>query len=64
MEQVCPAALRMTNYPEVQELKTILNLGSWIMWVTRAQKDWLVSALPSEARTGRLMTVSDAMLVP
>lgn len=54
----------MTNYPEVQELKTILNLGSWIMWVTRAQKDWLVSALPSEARTGRLMTVSDAMLVP
>ena len=53
----------MTNYPEVRELKTILYLGSWILWVSRAQKDWLVSAVLSEARAGRLMTVSDSMLV-
>ena len=53
----------MTNYPEVRELKTILYLGPWIMWVSRAQKDGLVSALPSAARAGRLMTVSDSMLV-
>ena len=60
---MCPVALGMTNYPEVRELKTILYLGSWIMWVSRAQKDWLVSAVLSEARAGRLMTVSDSMLV-
>lgn len=53
----------MKIYPEVWELKTIVYLGWWIMWVSRAQKDWLLSALPSEARAGRLMTANDSMHV-
>lgn len=33
----------MTNYPEVWELKTIIVV--MVMWVSRAQKDWLFSLL-------------------
>ena len=60
---MCPVVLGMKNYPEVWELKTIVYLGWWIMWVSRVQKDWLLSALPSEARAGRLMTANDSMHV-
>lgn len=53
----------MTNYPEVWELKTIVYLGWWIMWVSRRRRTGFSLLFLLRPELGRLMTASDSMLV-